>query len=122
MTTQNEEKMREEFEKWVGDRFDLTPDPEGTVFAYLTAYAEGAWRAYKQAHYAATKQMQSRIDLLEAQVKKYESALLFSLYHHQGASSIIGQPIRRLLGMLQYDNMTTEQIEQGKNFAYTGDK
>ena len=46
-----------------------------------------------------------------------EDALLWTLYHHQGGSSHIGQPIRKLLGIGQHDRMTPEQIERGKAFA-----
>ena len=44
-------------------------------------------------------------------------ALLWALYHHQGGSSPIGQPIRKLLGIGQYDRLTTGQIEAAKAFA-----
>lgn len=46
-----------------------------------------------------------------------ESALLWTLYHHQGGSSHIGQPIRKLLGIGQHDRLTNEQIAQAKAFG-----
>lgn len=46
-----------------------------------------------------------------------EAALLWTLYHHQGGSSPIGQPIRRLLGIGQHDPLTAEQLEQAKKFG-----
>lgn len=49
--------------------------------------------------------------------EKYLGLLLWTLYHHQGGSSNIGQPIRRSLGMGQYDLMTDEQIAYGKAAA-----
>lgn len=49
--------------------------------------------------------------------KQMESALLWTLWHHQGGSSHIGQPIRKLLGIGQHDRMTDEQIEQAKAFG-----
>lgn len=49
--------------------------------------------------------------------QQMESALLWTLYHHQGGSSHIGQPIRKLLGIGQYDRMTDEQIKQAKKFG-----
>lgn len=52
--------------------------------------------------------------------QQMESALLWALYHHQGASSHIGQPIRKLLGIGQYDRMTVAQIEQAKSFVDGG--
>lgn len=46
-----------------------------------------------------------------------ESALLWTLWHHQGGSSHIGQPIRKLLGIGQHDRMTDEQIAKAKAFG-----
>jgi hypothetical protein len=49
--------------------------------------------------------------------QQMESALLWTLWHHQGGSSHIGQPIRKLLGIGQHDRMTDEQIEIAKAFG-----
>lgn len=49
--------------------------------------------------------------------QQMESALLWTLYHHQGGSSHIGQPIRKLLGIGQHDRLTDEQIAQAKAFG-----
>lgn len=49
--------------------------------------------------------------------KGWRGALLWSLYHHQGASSPVGQPIRALLGIGVYDKMTGAQIEEAKAFG-----
>lgn len=46
-----------------------------------------------------------------------EGALLWTLWHHQGGSSHIGQPIRKLLGIGQHDRLTDEQIAQAKAFG-----
>jgi hypothetical protein len=46
-----------------------------------------------------------------------KSALLFVLWHHQGGSSKIGQPIRQMLGIGQHDHLTPEQLEKAKGFA-----
>lgn len=48
------------------------------------------------------------------------AALLWVLWHHQGASSKIGQPIRFALGMGQYDRLTEHQVKEAKrwNGAY----
>ncbi len=43
--------------------------------------------------------------------------LLWTLYHHQGGSSDIGQPIRRALGIGQHDHLTAEQIAEAKAAA-----
>lgn len=54
--------------------------------------------------------------------QKAEAALLWALYHHQGGSSDIGQPIRKLLGIGQHDRLTDEQIAEAKVFyeSHTG--
>ena len=49
--------------------------------------------------------------------QQMEGALLWTLYHHQGGSSNIGQPIRKLLGIGQYDRLTDEQIAEAKKFG-----
>lgn len=52
--------------------------------------------------------------------KQMEAALLWTLYHHQGGSSHIGQPIRNLLGIGQHDHLTDEQLAQAKEFGMKG--
>lgn len=49
--------------------------------------------------------------------QQMEGALLWTLYHHQGSSSHIGQPIRKLLGIGQHDRMTDEQIADANKFG-----
>lgn len=58
-------------------------------------------------------------DCLEHHPKRQqmEAALLWTLYHHQGGSSHIGQPIRKLLGIGQHDRMTDDQIAEAKMFG-----
>lgn len=45
------------------------------------------------------------------------AALLFALWHHQGGSSQIGQSIREMLGMGQFDRLSDADIEAAKSFA-----
>lgn len=49
--------------------------------------------------------------------ERYRGLLLWTLYHHQGGSCEIGQPIRQALGIGQHDRMTEEQIAEGKEAA-----
>ena len=44
------------------------------------------------------------------------SALLWVLWHHQGSSSDVGQPIRFALGMGQTEPLTGRQIAQAKRW------
>lgn len=48
-------------------------------------------------------------------MEKWRGLLLWALYHHQGASSEVGQPIRKALGIGQYDRLTDEQIATAKS-------
>jgi len=54
---------------------------------------------------------------LAALLNKYHDLLLWTLYHHQGAHSDVGQPIRAALGIDQFDTLTDAQIEQGRAAA-----
>lgn len=51
------------------------------------------------------------------QPKGWRGALLWTLYHHQGGSSPIGQPIRALLGIGEHDRLTPDQIQEAKAFG-----
>ena len=44
------------------------------------------------------------------------AALLWVLWHHQGGSSDTGQPIRKLLGIGQHEQLTNEQLLLAKSF------
>ena len=46
-----------------------------------------------------------------------QAALCFVLWHHQGGSSAIGQPIREMLGLGQFDRMTSDQYFEAKRVA-----
>ncbi len=43
-----------------------------------------------------------------------QAALLFALWHHQGGSSKIGQPIRAALGIGVHDHLSPEQLDIAK--------
>lgn len=49
----------------------------------------------------------SAIENLKPEVR---AALLFALWHHQGASSPVGQPIRAMLGIGEHDHLDQEQL------------
>lgn len=56
-------------------------------------------------------------DSLRDENARLSALLLWALYHHQGGSSEVGQPIRRALGIGQYDPLTPSQIEMAKSAA-----
>jgi hypothetical protein len=43
--------------------------------------------------------------------------LLWVLWNHQGAGSPVGQPIRRYLGMGQFERMSEEQVKAARDWA-----
>ncbi len=45
------------------------------------------------------------------------AAIAWVLWHHQGGSSPVGQPLRYSLGMGQHDRMSDHQITEAKRFA-----
>ena len=46
-----------------------------------------------------------------------QSALLWILWHHQGASSRVGQSARFALGMGQFERLSDEQIAKAKSWS-----
>lgn len=54
-----------------------------------------------------------RIVAALSDAERFRGLLLWLLYHHQGSSSEIGQPIRQALGIGQFDDLSLEQIQEG---------
>ena len=48
------------------------------------------------------------------EIEMLTGLLLWALYHHQGGGSTIGQPIRKALGIGEYDRLTSEQIKEAQ--------
>lgn len=46
--------------------------------------------------------------------RESRAMLLNVLWHHQGGSSPVGQPLRTLLGIGQFDHLTDEQVSEAK--------
>jgi hypothetical protein len=46
--------------------------------------------------------------------RESRAMLLNVLWHHQGGSSPVGQPLRALLGIGQHDRLTDEQVSEAK--------
>jgi hypothetical protein len=53
---------------------------------------------------------------VQAENEKHQlrGALLWLLWHHQGASSVVGLACRRALGIGQFDHLTESQVEDAK--------
>lgn len=71
----------------------------------------------------ANKYIDPEADTIEhhPERQKMEDAMLWSLYHHQGSSSVVGQPIRKLLIIGQHDRLTAEQLRAAEEFGGFGD-
>lgn len=54
------------------------------------------------------------------ELERARGLLLLALYHHQGGSSTVGQPIRRFLGIGQHAHLTPEQVAQAKDAEARG--
>ena len=54
---------------------------------------------------------------LHDEVQQMHGLLLWALYHHQGASSPVGQPIRRALGIDAHAPLTAVQLTHAKQTA-----
>jgi hypothetical protein len=52
--------------------------------------------------------------MIEPMKPNVHASLCYVLWHHQGASSPIGQQIRPLLGLGQHDRLTDEQLQAAK--------
>lgn len=63
---------------------------------------------------ADTLEHHPEVEQLMTRVETIENLLLWVLYHHQGGSSTVGQPIRRFFGFGQFDHLTPEQVERAK--------
>ena len=48
--------------------------------------------------------------------RELRAALRWLLWHHQGASSVVGLACRRALGMGQFDRLTNAQIADAKEW------
>ena len=75
-------------------------------------------RVYKQRYFGAIAER----DALRADAYRKDSLLLWALYHHQGGYSLIGQPIRKLFGLGQFDELSIEQIAKARSAAIAGEK
>lgn len=52
---------------------------------------------------------------MAAEMSRESRAMLLNvLWHHQGGSSPVGQPLRKLLGIEQHDYLTVEQLSEAK--------
>ena len=84
---------------------------------------EHAKRLAQEGHGELAQHLRDAIDLraeveaLRADAETKRGLLLWALYHAQGASSQVGQPIRRNLGIGRHERLTPEQIKDAARAA-----
>lgn len=59
----------------------------------------------------------SEVNTLSERIRQRDSILLFLLWHHQGGSSPVGQPIRKLYGIEPEAHLTDEQMAIAEAYA-----
>lgn len=113
-----------------------TPSPASvdSVMALADAYSLEAHRdGWKRDngrslnHRTAESRLRAEVERLAAQAAQPEemspeftdtarAALLWVLWHHQGGSSKVGQPIRFALGMGQHDRLSEHQVREAQRW------
>lgn len=96
---------------------DFMREPVSDIDAKLRAL--NVARAELRAHQdnKTKPAMQRDCEQAADELERLSGCLLWLLWHHQGASSPTGQPIRRALGIDQHAPMTEAQIEAGQRFG-----
>lgn len=85
---------------------------ELAVVAMAATRANGAAFARFTESHAAQREFYKAIgEVVQADATR-RGLLLWALFHHQGTNSPVGQPIRRALGIGQYDELTPEHIAE----------
>jgi hypothetical protein len=64
--------------------------------------------------YTEPESLDDHLSRLNNQIDLMRGLLLWALYHHQGANSEVGQPIRKALGIGEHDRLTEQQIIEAK--------
>lgn len=59
---------------------------------------------------ADAQRLNDELTRLRAENARQRGLLLWAVYHAQGGSSAVGQPIRKALGIGQFDHLTPEQV------------
>lgn len=62
--------------------------------------------------YVEPESLDEYLERLAREIQEMRGLLLWALYHHQGASSEVGQPIRKYLHIGPHSRMTDEQIRE----------
>lgn len=77
----------------------------------------GAWLLWRRIFPGAPIPPQAAEELSPDFTDTARAALLWVLWHHQGGSSPVGQPIRFALGMGQFDHLSDHQLREAKRWG-----
>lgn len=105
--------LKSRFTEWVKAN-SYNPD----TFASGRFMGDGvqiAWEAVQA--FAARQPVGEPVEMSPEFTDTARAAIAWVLWHHQGGSSPVGQPLRFSLGMGQHDRMTDHQIAEAKRFA-----
>jgi hypothetical protein len=81
----------------------------GNIFVY-----KGNYMSNYPAGYVEQESLDEYLERLHSDLNKMRGLLLWSLYHHQGSSSEVGQPIRKYLHIGSNAAMTSVQLYEAK--------
>jgi len=98
------------------ERLPDTPAPDEV--AQLRAEVLRVTHAYEQVCMGIQK-LRDAADLSTARVAELEALLAWLLWHQQGGHSVFGQPIRKALGLGQFERMPDAVIDIAKQFETT---
>lgn len=90
-------------------------NPRALIVSFRTAPTDDELRGFHEL-------LRNCVPVVTAEVvppmsAELRGALLWLLWHHQGGSSPVGQPIRAMLGISQHASLTVEQVAEAKAHA-----
>lgn len=107
------EKPKDEPVACFGYGIQYPSDDDGDLLKDFSVHRDVA-KGLTERHGGTFFQLYTRPD---PRVAELEGLLLWALYHAQGGSSPVGQPIRRYFGIGQHERMTDEQIARARAAA-----
>jgi hypothetical protein len=107
---------RQAFESWcTANGHGTLDDMVAPLDRSLRALMWSAWQAAR-----AASPVPAPVEMTAEFTDTSRAALAWVLWHHQGASSEIGQAMRFALGMGRTDRMSERQVAEAKRWAALG--
>ena len=112
------EQLADDVESCVSDACGyLASDSGWDDYGIYRDDAEARYRALPDRIRALAATPAQAVEMSPEFTDTARAAIAWVLWHHQGGSSPVGQPLRFALGMGQHDRMTDQQIAEAKRFA-----